>query len=96
MTTHQILITFDSARDFRDRQFTNYDSNQMHWFLVRDKFCWWLAAEVGRFAANEKSSVCKRAGFRLLVAPLTVPKGTKNVWENFYQIDTIEKIDNAF
>jgi hypothetical protein len=37
MITHQILITFDSARDFRDRQFANYDSTQMHWHLVRDK-----------------------------------------------------------
>ena len=50
MITHQILITFDSARDFRDRQFANYDSTQMHWFLVRDKVCWWLTAEAGGFA----------------------------------------------
>ena len=50
MITHQILITLDSARDFRDRQFANYDSTQMHWFLVRDKMCWWLTAEVGGFA----------------------------------------------
>ena len=50
MITHQILITFDSARDFRDRQFANYDSTQMHWFLVRDRDCWWLTAEAGGFA----------------------------------------------
>ena len=50
MITHQILITFDSARDFRDRQFANYDSVQMHWFLVRDKVSWWLTAETGGFA----------------------------------------------
>jgi len=50
MITHQILITFDSARDFRDRQFANYDSTQMHWFLVQDKMCWWLTAEAGGFA----------------------------------------------
>ena len=50
MITHQILITFDSARDFRDRQFANYDSTLMHWFLVRDKMCWWLTAEAGGFA----------------------------------------------
>ena len=50
MITHQILITFDSARDFRDRQFANYDSTQMHWFLVRNKMCWWLTAEEGGFA----------------------------------------------
>ena len=50
MITHQILITFDSARAFRDRQFANYDSTCMHWFLVRDKVCWWLTAEAGGFA----------------------------------------------
>jgi hypothetical protein len=50
MITHQILITFDSARDFKDRQFANYDSTQMHWFLVRDKVCWWLTAGAGGFA----------------------------------------------
>ena len=50
MITHQILITFDSARDFKDRQFANYDSTQMHWFLVRGKACWWLTAEAGGFA----------------------------------------------
>ena len=50
MITHQILITFDSARDFRDRQFANSDSTQMYWFLVRKKMCWWLIAEAGGFA----------------------------------------------
>mgnify|MGYP000188661390 FL=1 len=50
MITHQILITFDSARDFRDRQFAIHDSTQMRWFLVRDKMCWWLTAEAGGFA----------------------------------------------
>ena len=52
MITHQILITFDSARDFRDRQFANYDSTQMHWFLVRGKACGWFTAEAGGFAAR--------------------------------------------
>ena len=56
MITHQILVTFDSARAFTDRQFANYDSTQMHWFLVRDKVCWWLTAEAGGFAERISQS----------------------------------------
>ena len=63
MNTHQILITFDSARDFRGQQFANYDSAQMHWFLVRDKVCWWLTAEAGGFA--ERISQPKVTGQRV-------------------------------
>ena len=63
MNTHQILITFDSARDFRGQQFANYDSAQMHWFLVRDKVCWWLIAEAGGFA--ERISQPKVTGQRV-------------------------------
>ena len=63
MITHQILITFDLAQDFRDRQYANYDSTQMHWFLVRGKVCWWLTAEAGGFA--ERISQPKVTGQRV-------------------------------
>jgi len=35
MITHQILITFDPVRDFRDRRFANYDSTHVFCFLKK-------------------------------------------------------------